>query len=347
MLAAARAGRISLFGELENRPSEDYGARSPISLKRHTYTEIGADNDADISSDGLRLVFSSTRHHVYPDLYIKAVDGTAVTQLTGDPASDVQPAISPDGRSVAFASDRAGSWDIWLMDMNGGRPVRITDDPAEEVHPSWSPKGDRVVFSALSVRGGQWELWIADADGGSGKKFIGYGLFPVWSPRGDKILYQRARERGSNLFSIWSITLVDGEPRYPTELASSAHQAFILPAWRRDGRAIAFASVSQVPQDNESSLPASAPIMDIWYMDADGRGKVRLTDGHAASYAPVFSPDGRIYFTTNRNGFDNIWSLFPRRPSPQPPVGGSLTGDLREESEPPRVELGGFRANDS
>jgi Tol biopolymer transport system component len=290
-------------------------------------------------------VFSSTRHNLMADIYAKAVDGTAVTQLTGDPASDVQPAFSPDDAQVAFASDRAGSWDIWVMNVDGGPPVQITSDPAEEVHPSWSPRGSQVVYSSLSSRGGQWELWIADTDGGSGKKFIGYGLFPTWSPEGDKILYQRARERGSNLFSIWTVTLVDGEPRYPTELASSAHEAFVLPAWSEDGRHIVFSSIDHTATD-ELALPSSVRRMDIWIMSADGRGKVRLTDGHTSNHAPVFSPDGRLFFTTNRAGFENIWSLFPGRSRDGIDKGGSLTGDPRKTGSSRHVESGGFPAND-
>ena len=87
MLAAARAGEITLFGDLHDRDAEEYYSRSAISLKRHTYAEIGGDNDADLTSDGTRLVFSSTRHNIKSDLYHKTVDGTAVTQLTGDPSS--------------------------------------------------------------------------------------------------------------------------------------------------------------------------------------------------------------------------------------------------------------------
>lgn len=346
MLAAARAGEITLFGDLHDRDAEEYYSRSAISLKRHTYAEIGGDNDADLTSDGNRLVFSSTRHNIKPDLYVKTVDGTAVTQLTGDPASDVQAVFSPDDGRVAFASDRTGNWDIWVVSLDGGQPFQITSGLADEVHPSWSPDGSKIVYCSLPTRGGQWELWIADTDRGSGKKFIGYGLFPVWSPLGDKILYQRARERGSNLFSIWTVTLVDGEPRYPTEVASSAHEAYVLPTWSVDGRQIAFSSVNE-PGPDELSLPSSVTPMDIWIMWADSRGKVRLTDGHTGNFAPVFAPDGRVFFTTRRSGQENIWSLLPATQGRVSPGRGSLTGDPRPSANRPGFDFGRPDANDS
>jgi len=309
MLAAARAREISMFGDIGEQRGGAYFTRAAVSLRRHTYTEIGGDSDVDVDPTGRQIVFASTRHNTNPDLYMKSVEGVAVTQLTSDPASDIQPALSPDGSRVAFASDRSGVWDIWIVDVGGGQPLRVTDSLADDVHPTWSPDGRQLAYCSMPVDGGQWELWITDAQAGSIRMFIGYGLFPEWSPTGDRILYQRARERGSHRFSIWTLTLVDGEPRYPTELASSAHEAFILPTWSPDGRHVAFSAITQ-----QAEIPATAgprEAYDIWMMSADGRGRVRLTDGFDLNSGPAFSMDGRIFFGSNRSGHENIWSLVP------------------------------------
>jgi Tol biopolymer transport system component len=65
-------------------------------------------------------------------------------------------------------------------------------------------------------------------------------------------------------------------------------------------------------------------------MAADGRGKVRLTDGFSVNHAPVFGPDGRLFFTSNRSGHENIWSLMPSR---QQADGERLTGETANDEE--------------
>lgn len=324
MLVAARAGEISLFGDLGQSEQPSYFTRSAMSLRQHTFAEIGSDTDPDVDPEGQRVVFASTRHNRNPDLYIKSIDGLAVTQLTSDPGSDVQPAFSPDGKLVAFASNRAGNWDIWIISVDGGQPAQITAGDGDEVHPSWSPDGSQLVYSRLSGRQGQWELWIVDAIAGGSQMFIGYGLFPEWSPTGPKIAYQRARERGTRWFSIWTLTLVDGEPRHPTELAASAHQAMILPNWSPDGRQISYAATPTIPSDGPVASIDRATF-DIWVMGVDGRGKVRLTDGYSTNYAPAFSKGGRVFFTSSRAGVENIWSQRPAGPVTPQMGGESLT----------------------
>ncbi len=312
VLAAARASKINMFGDLGDFNNETYVTRNAISVKQHTFSDVGADFDPTIDYAGKRMAFSSTRHNQNPDIYVKAVDGVAVTQLSSDPSSDVQPAFSPDGTKIAFASDRTGNWDIWMISESGGQPVQVTRTPADEIHPSWSHDGKQIVYCSLPASGGQWELWIADVSGGSSRKFIGYGLFPEWSPVDNRILYQRARERGSQLFSVWMISLENGEPSYPTELAFSGEYAFTLPTWSPNGREVAMTSVSESGAMLHGQLSGIAS--DVWLMAGDGRGKMRLTDGHSTNYAPTFAPDGRIFFTANRDGTESIWSLRPSGP---------------------------------
>ena len=310
VLAASQDRQITHFGELPERGGIPYYTRAATSLLRHTFAEEGADYDPDLDATGERLLFCSTRHTPNPNLYVKHVLGTAVTQLTSDPSSDVHPAFSPDGGRVAFSSNRGGNWDIWIVPTDGQQPIQVTQSPADEVHPSWSPDGRQLVFCSLAPGGGQWELWVADARAGASKRFIGYGVFPEWSPSGNRIVYQRARERGSRWFSIWTLELVDGEPRYPTEIVFSAGFAALAPTWSVDGTKLAFCAVtSTTPPDADFATPADTS--DIWIVNVDGTNRVRLTDGHSGNFGPVWSKQGRVFFTSTRGGHENIWSVLP------------------------------------
>ena len=304
------AGRISLFGELGGASGVPFASQAARGLQQHTFTREGGDFDPDIDPTGRLLIFASTRHSLRPDIYVKAIGGSAVTQLTDDPASDLQADISADGKRVAFASDRGGNWDIWITSIDGQDTQQVTKSPKAEVHPSWSSDGQRLVYSALNPKTGQWELWVTDLRQPGTQKFIGFGLFPIWSPTGDVIAFQRARARGSRWFSIWTIRLVDGEPRFPTEVAASSEMALIAPSWTVDGKKIVYCGVRpEVTTGPPTTRPTTRG--DVWITDANGRGKICLTHGDAVNYSPVCGPEGRIYFTSNRSSYENIWSIVP------------------------------------
>ena len=110
---------LALFGdypEIEQVPFEN---RLITNLRQHTFTTEGLDFDPDLAKDGELLVFASTRNAEHPDIYLKKPEGSALTQLTGDPADDIQPRFSPDNQQVVFCSNRTGNWDIWLMNTDG------------------------------------------------------------------------------------------------------------------------------------------------------------------------------------------------------------------------------------
>ena len=92
------------------------------------------------------------------DLWIRESDGRE-RQLTRTAAYEAQPAWSPRGTWIAHASNRAGSWDIWVIAATGGTPVQVTSSPADEGHPSWSAAGDRIVFGSTLVE--HDTIWLA------------------------------------------------------------------------------------------------------------------------------------------------------------------------------------------
>ncbi|QQS09777.1 MAG: PD40 domain-containing protein [Phycisphaerales bacterium] len=286
-------------------------------VTRVTIAQEGADFDPCVTPDGEHIVFASTRHRPTADIYVKRADGQVMTQLTSDPADDAMPAVSPDGQRIAFASNRSGNWDIYVMPSTGGRAVQVTSDPADELHPSWSPDGTKLTFSRMGEASRRWEMWVTDASNSATANFIGYGLFPQWAPvagtgstGGDLILYQLGRERGKRTFGLWTLEYTDGQVTSKSEIASSSDTALINPTWSPDGQWIAYAEVPAITPDTPTSRASVFPTKGtMWMVGVDGSNKVQLASGPGASLMPTWSVNHRLFFVSNREGRESIWSM--------------------------------------
>ncbi len=311
VLAAINAGLSNPMPTPSAVRNENDVARriSAINLYGELPTREGADFDLSIDPTGKHIVFASTRHRPSSDIYMQKITGSTVTQVTTDLAEDRMPTFSPDGRKIAFCSDRSGNWDIYVKSIAGGQPVQITNEPGHEVHPSWSPDSRQLAFCSLSSQSGQWEIVVVDVDNPSNRRFIGTGLFPQFSPDGDKILFQRARYRGTRWFSVWTVDYIDGEGKRPTEIAASTNAAVINPAWSPDGKRIVFSTIINPTVDSQGRPNAA----DLWMINIDGSGRTRLTSDGYLNAQPLWGADNRIYFVSDRSGADNIWSLTPNK----------------------------------
>jgi len=322
------AALIGLYGELMNEPSHG-GKRfdGAGNLAQITAVSEGACFDPDINYEGSIMAFASTQHGPTADIFIKSTAGKTQTRITADPADDVMPALAPDGRRIAFASNRSGNWDIYITTVDGGPPVQFTGDSSPELHPTWSPDGRKIAYCKLGTQSGRWELWVADVENPAAPHFLDYGLFPQWNPdpAKNKIVFQRARQRGSRLFSIWTIDCVSGEGLHPTEIVSAANAAVMHPSWSPDGNRIVFVTVLE-PDAAESDRPQQS---DVWVINLDGTSKTNLTNGRFLNLYPVWSADGTVYFLSDRSGTDNIWAVATGRTMDLHPSGesGLVTAD--------------------
>ena len=328
------AGAPTPMGILSDLPglgmtnrSQSMDGPMPENASRVSFASEGADFDPTVAGDGRRIFFSSTRHSQNSDIYVQSIGGTAVTQLTTDPAHDVMPGLSPDGQRIAFASNRGGSWDIFMMNSSGGQAVQITFDNGHELHPTWSPDGTKIAYCRLGENSDRWEIWLRDLNSPAKATFLTYGLFPEWHPTQNRILFQRPRERGSRFFSVWTIDYLNGEAVNPTEIASSSVAAIINPTWSLDGEHVAFATIMDPPADQGNTRPKNA---DIWFARSDGSGKTNLTRGHAINLMPAWGPDGTVFFISDRSGQDNIWSIRPEQAIQTASIMGGGSSDLAD-----------------
>jgi Tol biopolymer transport system component/imidazolonepropionase-like amidohydrolase len=124
-------------------------------------------SDVDVSPDGRTILFD-----MLGDLYTVPISGGDAVSLTSGIPWDFQARFSPDGRRIAFVSDRSGADNLWVMQADGAAPRAVSEERENLVHnPSWSPDGDWVVAkkgftSTRSIPAG--EIWLFHAGGGSG-----------------------------------------------------------------------------------------------------------------------------------------------------------------------------------
>ncbi len=133
-----------------------------------------------------------------------------LTRLTLGSGLQTDVTWSPDGRFIAYASDRAGNFDIWVQPVAGGNPVQVTRSAARDRHPDWSPDASTLVFRSDRDGGG---LFLVPALGGLERQLTSFGSYPSWSPKGKEILFVRA-ELDSSMSSIrlYTVSAEGGAP---------------------------------------------------------------------------------------------------------------------------------------
>jgi Tol biopolymer transport system component len=198
----------------------------------------------------------------------------------------------PTGK-IAFASDRDGNFEIYVMNPDGGGLVRVTNNPAEDTHPTWSADGTRLAF--VSNRDGNKEIYVVNADGSGTTRLTNNtaeDFEPAWSPSTTtpKIAFVSHRDGNDEVYSMNPDGT--GQTNLTNNTGDDINPAYIAGT----GTLIAFAS----NRDGDK--------FEIYRMNADGTSQTRLTTNSFNDLAPTWPP-GFISFQTDRDGNDEIYTM--------------------------------------
>jgi TolB protein len=265
------------------------------------------------------------------ELFVMNADGTNRQQRTvgasptgNSNADNITPVWSPDGRRLAFVSQRDGNREIYLLasdtltSTNSTGLMNITQHPAEDWTPAWSPDGQHIAFS--SNRQGNWEVFIVNADGTGLRQITSDGngnLSPVWSPDGRTMAYASKRDGNWEIYTIPApdaLGQVTGQARRLTFTEGND----LSPTYSPQGDHIAFES------NREGNV-------EIYVMDADGSNQRNLSNvPYADEHGPVWSPDGhRLLFYSNRDG---NWDVFLMSATGENVINLTRTPDVDEQA---------------
>jgi Tol biopolymer transport system component len=255
-------------------------------------------------------IFLATRAFApHYDIYRKKPDGETVTVVAASEGDERFPA--PRGKELAFCSTIEGFVGVYLIpDFTAPPPpaqwpeFRISPPNMHAIHPSWSPRGDAIVYCATHGKDWSQAQLVVYEVAGEATHMLGItGLLPEWSPNDDRIVYQKMRGRDGFLGGIWVVRLNGVEPQEETRVFDMPEFASINPTWSPQADRILFAITR--PTDDPMA-PQRA--RDLGIVPADGSQFWHITEDAEPDWLPVWSADGLIYFVSERDGPQAIWT---------------------------------------
>jgi TolB protein len=241
------------------------------------------------------FVFVSTRDGAY-ELYSMNADGSHQHRLTPDRGNNskpstlyyqLDPAWSPSGKLIAFASLRDGPSHIFVVTADGKHTRRLTSGAQSDTHPTWSPDGRRIAFA----RGATGAIEVMNADGTRVHRVTELSVVneggsegdPAWSRDGKWIAYD-VKVAGGTTSDIWLVRPNGSDEHRLTSTVADS----ISPTWSPNSQRIAFSS------DNGGST------LGVYMIGVSGQGLRLVTQQSQDAVDPAWSPDGnQIAFSTN------------------------------------------------
>jgi Tol biopolymer transport system component len=235
---------------------------------------VGEDGqDPAISRQGDRLVYTRT----FADANIWRAGLAPIASGGGAPAFETSPLVSssrrdangsfsPDGKRIAFASDRSGSFEIWVSGSDGANPVQLTRLRSFSGTPRWSPDGAEIAFD--SNLEGHWEIYVANANGGARPRRLttspGDSAMPSWSRDGKWIYFASVRD---GYAQVWKAPSAGGPPVQVT--TTGGYLARESP----DGRFVYYTK-----SDPYLSYAKNKQVDGLWRAPVDGGAETRVLE---------------------------------------------------------------------
>jgi len=219
-------------------------------------------------------------------------------RLTLEAGSASYPAISIDGKLIAFASDRTGNFDIYVQQIGGKNPIRVTSSPFDEVEPHFTPDSTQIVFYSKQDGGG---IYVVPTLGGEPRLLVSHGYRPRVSPDGSLVAYWIARQPPA---------LSDGDQVAVIPISGGAVRAMPsgfqagMPIWSPDGKYLLFVS-----------RPRSSDELDWWVAPVQGGPAVPtaahtiLSAAGGRAVSPEFWQGNRVYASVRSGDSTNLWSI--------------------------------------
>ena len=291
--------RVTILGVLVSFILVSVAAAAPVRLARHPDYHAG------------RIAFS-----YLGDIWVAGEDGTNLVRVTDNTGRDVYPRFSPDGKSIAFSSNRYGNYDVFVVSVTGGVPKRLTYHTGNEEVVGWTRDSQKVVFRTARGDGAfpsVATLYEVPAAGGPDRALpVDWGFWGAYSPDGKQFVFNRhpsswsrKHYRGSYAADLWIGDLA--QKTYKPLLGGERYNRY-WPMWGPKDEIYYVAD----PLPNDKAVKPGSPdvrksVNNIYKIGVAGGAPVQVTRHTSGSlFWPSMSSDGKVIVYEENFG---IWKL--------------------------------------